>query len=97
MNKLVLAACAALLAACASMPETPRRTGAEIDAFAESAMAATKAKGMAIAVIEDGQVTHVGVYGLRNEKGDPLTPDTVMYGASLTKAVFGYKLCRESD
>jgi CubicO group peptidase (beta-lactamase class C family) len=90
MNKLILAACAALLAACASMPESPRRTGAEIDAFAARAMAATSAKGMAIAVIENGQVTHVGAYGLRNEKGEPLTPDTVMYGASLTKAVFGY-------
>lgn len=97
MNKLILAALAALLCACATVPEAPRRSSAEIDAFAARAMAATNAKGMAIAVIEDGRVTHVGAYGLRNEKGDPLTPDTVMYGASLTKAVFGYTVMQLVD
>lgn len=97
MTRLILAACAALLAACASVPETPRRTGAEIDAFAAQAMAATRAKGLAIAVIENGQVAHVGAYGMRNERGEPLTPDTVMYGASLTKAVFGYTVMQLVD
>ncbi len=29
-------------------------------------------------------------FGARNAKGEPLTSDTVMYGASLTKALFGY-------
>ncbi len=81
---------AAALAACASTPDAPRRTSAEIDAFARAAMAGTGAKGLAIAVVEDGRVVHVGAYGDRNAKGDPLTPDTIMYGASLTKAAFGY-------
>lgn len=90
MNKLLLAALAALLCGCATTPHAPRRTAAEIDAFALRALAATGAKGMAIAVIESGRVVHVGAYGLRNEKGEPLTIETVMYGASLTKAVFGF-------
>jgi CubicO group peptidase (beta-lactamase class C family) len=61
-----------------------------IDAAAHAAMAETGAQGLAIATIEGGKVRTVRTWGLRNAKGDPLTPDTVMYGASLTKAVFGY-------
>lgn len=53
-------------------------------------MEQTGAKGLAIAVIEKGEVVSVRAYGVRNAKGDPLTTGTVMYGASLTKAVFGY-------
>jgi CubicO group peptidase (beta-lactamase class C family) len=83
------------LGACASVPARP--TSAEIDALASRAMAATGAKGLAIAVIEDGHVAHVGAYGARNAAGDPLTPDTVMYGASLTKAVFGFTVMQLVD
>lgn len=52
-------------------------------------MAATGAQGLAMAVIEDGQVVHVRSHGKRNAAGDPLTPDTVMYGASLTAGADG--------
>ena len=61
-----------------------------IEAAARAAMADTGAQGLAIATIDHGRVRRVRVWGVRNAKGDPLTPDTVMYGASLTKAVFGY-------
>jgi CubicO group peptidase (beta-lactamase class C family) len=61
-----------------------------IDSAARSAMRDTGAKGLAIALVEKGKVASIRAYGERNAKGDPLTPDTVMYGASLTKAVFGY-------
>lgn len=82
---------AALVSACASCPDAaPARSSAQIDAFAAQAMAGTGAKGLAIAVIDNGRVVHVGAYGDRNAKGEPLTPVTVMYGASLTKAAFGY-------
>lgn len=57
---------------------------------AERAMKETGAKGLAIAVIEDGKVQSVRAFGSRNAAGAPLTTDTVMYGASLTKSVFGY-------
>jgi hypothetical protein len=60
-------------------------------------MAATQAKGMAVAVIDHGAVGYVHAYGIRNAKGDPLTPDTVMYGASLTKTVFAYTVMQLVD
>ncbi|WP_213979323.1 serine hydrolase domain-containing protein [Sphingomonas sp. dw_22] len=61
-----------------------------VDAAARAAMADTGARGLAIATIDGGKVRTVRTWGARNANGDPLTPDTVMYGASLTKAVFGY-------
>lgn len=69
----------------------PLPAPAEIDAEARRLMAIEDVKGMALAVIDDGQVRHVAAYGHRNvERGLPLTTDTVMYGASLTKAAVGY-------
>ena len=65
--------------------------------IADEAMRSTGAKGLAIALIEDGQVRAVGAYGARNIKGDPLNPTTVMYGASLTKAVFAYTVMQLVD
>ena len=61
-----------------------------VAALAGEAMRETKARGLAVAVIEDGKVASVQAFGERNAKGEPLTVDTVMYGASLTKAVFAY-------
>lgn len=62
----------------------------EIDGRVHQLMAATQAKGIAIAVVDDGQVRYVQAYGVRNARGEPLQTDTVMYGASLTKAVVAY-------
>jgi CubicO group peptidase (beta-lactamase class C family) len=62
----------------------------EIDARVHELMAATRAKGIAIAVIDNGQVHYVQAYGVRNAREEPLQTDTVMYGASLTKAVVAY-------
>jgi CubicO group peptidase (beta-lactamase class C family) len=53
-------------------------------------MERTGAQGLAVATIQNGVVTQVRTWGKRNAKGEALTPDTVMYGASLTKAVFAY-------
>ena len=61
-----------------------------LDAVVRAGMAKTGAKGIAVAVIERGKVTSVRTWGARNAKGDPLTATTVLYGASLTKAVFAY-------
>ena len=71
--------------------------GAAIDAEVARAMTATGAKGLALAVIEDGRIVHVKSYGLRNPAGDPLRGDTIMYGASLTKAVFAYTVMQLVD
>ena len=56
--------------------------------LARDAMRHSNAKGLAIAVIDDGEVRSVQAFGVRNAKGEPLTVDTVMYGASLTKMLF---------
>ncbi|MGQ3050972.1 MAG: serine hydrolase domain-containing protein [Roseateles sp.] len=71
----------------ASPPAVPG--SAAIDAEVARLMRATQAQGLAVAVIDAGRVVHVGAYGKRNAGGEPLLTDTVMYGASLTKAVFG--------
>ncbi|MCY7338850.1 MAG: beta-lactamase family protein [Sphingomonas bacterium] len=83
----VLAAATAIVAAqaVAAVPSKAR-----VAALAGEAMTATGAKGLAIAVIDNGRVASVQAFGARNAKGDPLTTETVMYGASLTKALFGY-------
>ena len=74
-------------------PQTPASaapTAAAIDAELAAVLAATRARGLAIAVIRDGQVSHVRARGVRNAAGDPLELRTIMYGASLTKAAFAH-------
>ena len=68
-----------------------------IDAEAARLMAATQAQGLAVAVVDAGQIVHIGAYGKRNAAGEPLLPDTVMYGASLTKAVFAYAVMQQVE
>ncbi|MDQ3139425.1 MAG: beta-lactamase family protein [Pseudomonadota bacterium] len=67
------------------------------DAQAQAAMQRTGARGLAMAVIEEGQPVYVRAWGDRNAAGDPLQTDTVMYGASLTKAVFAYTVMQLVD
>lgn len=61
-----------------------------IDSEVRAAMARTGARGLALAVIDDGRPVLVRAWGHRNAAGDPLQADTIMYGASLTKSVFAY-------
>ncbi len=71
--------------------------GAAIDAEVTKIMAATHGNGLAVAVIDHGKVGYVQAYGARNAKGDKLTTDTIMYGASLTKTVFAYTVMQLVD
>jgi CubicO group peptidase (beta-lactamase class C family) len=68
----------------------PIPSGAAIDAQVKKVMSNTHANGMAVAVVDKGKVGYVQAYGIRNAKGDPLTIDTVIYGASITKTVLAY-------
>ncbi|HMI21148.1 MAG TPA: serine hydrolase domain-containing protein [Sphingomonas sp.] len=68
-----------------------------VDAAVHTLMANTGAKGLALAIIDGGRVRYVQAYGVRNAQGDPLRPDTVMYGASLTKTVFAYHVLQLVD
>jgi len=71
--------------------------GAAIDGEVSRIMTQTGAKGVAVAVIDHGKVGYVRAYGIRNAKGDPLTTDSAMYGASLTKTVFAYTVMQLVD
>ena len=87
-----------LVPASVAMARTPSSNSPKaIDAAARALMAKTGAKGMAIAIIDGGRVRYVQAYGIRNEHGDPLRTDTVMYGASLTKPVFAYHVLQLVD
>lgn len=89
---IALAAALTLLAGCASAPRP------DLDAQVRTLMARERVQGLALAVIADGQVSKVAAYGQSNvQRALPLTPDTVMYGASLTKAVFAYMLLQLAD
>ncbi len=96
-DKFVLAAFAALVSACAHQPAFPPQ-GELIDIEAKRLMASEDVKGLAIAVIDGGKIRHVAAYGYRNvEKQLPLTTGTVMYGASLTKALTAYYVLQLVD
>lgn len=70
---------------------------AALDAKVAAAMQATHARGLAIAVIDNGRVRYTRSYGERNAAGQPLQVDTIMYGASLTKAAFAYMVMQLVD
>ncbi|MDN5781262.1 MAG: beta-lactamase family protein [Luteimonas sp.] len=56
-------------------------------------MHAASVPGLAVAVIRNGRISHLEAYGARDVSGKlPLRTDTVMYGASLTKATFAYMI-----
>ncbi|HET9638782.1 MAG TPA: serine hydrolase domain-containing protein [Allosphingosinicella sp.] len=77
-------------AAALAQPAQARVTAERIDPQVRDALRRTGARGLAMAVIEDGKPVLVRAWGERNAAGEPLQTDTIMYGASLTKAVFAY-------
>jgi len=84
------------LAAVAQQPAIHRLDGsmipaAEVDATVTRLMKAAEVPGVAIAIIDHGQIAFVKAYGFRDvEKQLPLTPDSVMTAASFTKSAFAY-------
>lgn len=92
MRSLFVAIVVVLLGGCASAG--PGFADRQIEAL----MARDGVVGLALAVIDDGQVVKVAAYGKRSRERDlPLTPHTVMYGASLTKPAFGYMVLQLAD
>ena len=88
------------LIAAAAVVVAPSRASAPDDAIAmaaRGAMARTGAKGLAVATVDRGRVVSVQSFGARNAGGDPLTRDTIMYGASLTKTVFAWLVMQLVD
>jgi CubicO group peptidase (beta-lactamase class C family) len=87
---LALSVCASGCAHPPSPSRVPAADHSRIDMTVQRAMAATGARGLAISVVDGGRVVFTKAYGVRDAEGAPLREDTVMYGASLTKAAFGY-------
>ena len=81
-----------LLAQCLQVAHAAVPDAKALDAEIARAMSATGAKGLALAVIDDGHVVHARSYGVRNAAGEALQDDTILYGASLTKADAGRAL-----
>lgn len=75
-----------------ALPDT-----ATIDSAADALMQRDQVQGLALAVIDNGAVVHVAAHGIRNAAGDPLTTETIMYGASLTKTAFAYLVMQLVD
>jgi CubicO group peptidase (beta-lactamase class C family) len=92
---------AAALAGCVSITppaRPPALRGEALDARIEALMAREEVTGLAFAIVEKGEITHLEAYGYRNrEAALPLEPDTIMYGASLTKAAFAYMVLQLAD
>ncbi len=64
---------------------------AQMDGTVRELMKRAKVPGLAMAIIQDGVVVRATTFGMADqEKQRPLKPDTIMYGASLTKAAFAY-------
>jgi len=99
MIRILLFSALALVSACATTPSAPPLpSNLAIDAEAARLMASQDVRGMAIAVIDRGQIVHVAAYGYANvAESRALQTDTVMYGASLTKTAFGYMIMQLVD
>lgn len=83
-----------LLSGCAAPPAATVVPDGEVRRL----MAREGVEGLALAVIDRGQVRSVRTWGRRNvDRNLPLTPQTVMYGASLTKTAFAYMLLQLVD
>ncbi len=99
-TSLLVSLMALMLPSCATLPSPAVAPSSQIDAIdttVQAAMAATGARGLAVAVVDDGRVVFRKAYGVRNAANDPLLNDTVMYGASLTKAAFAYLVMQLVD
>ena len=72
-------------------------SSAVLDIRIQSLMQANAVKGLSVALIRDGRVVYLHSFGVRDAQGEPLTPDTLAYGASLTKATFAYMVMQLVD
>ena len=79
-------------------PDGSVRPYTGIDADMARLMGAAAVPGLALALIEDGKVVYQRAYGVADRAGGrALRTDTIMYGASLTKAAFAYLVMQLVD
>jgi len=71
---------------------------AEIDSTVTRLMRAAEVTGVGIAILNDGQISYLKTYGVRDkEKTLPLTQDSVMTAASFSKVAFAYMVMQIVD
>jgi CubicO group peptidase (beta-lactamase class C family) len=76
-------------------PDGGSLTPAQIDSTVNGLIQAAHVTGAGVALFHRGKVVYLKAYGLRDtEKNLPLTPDTVMTAASLTKSAFATVVMR---
>ena len=74
------------------------RDFATVDDEARRLMQREQVVGLAIAVIDEGRIVHTATFGRRDVARDlPLDRDTILYGASLTKAAFAWLVLQLVD
>ena len=77
------------------LPDGSQIAPSRIDATVTPLMQAARVTGVGIAMFHGGNIAYLKAYGLRDaEKGLPLTPDSVMSSASLSKAAFATVIVR---
>jgi CubicO group peptidase (beta-lactamase class C family) len=73
-------------------------TPAEIDATITHVMQGAEVPGLALALINNGKVAYLKAYGIKSmSPNEPLTVNTVMVAASLTKVAFAYLVMKLVD
>lgn len=79
-------------------PDGTALTAVDIDRTVQELVEAAGVPGLALALVADGEVVFARGYGWRDVGNElPLQTDTVMHGASLTKAAFGYMVAQLAD
>lgn len=74
------------------------RTSAEIDATVTDVMRAAEVPGVALALIHNRKVVYLKAYGVKNmAPNEPLTVNSVMVAASLSKVAFAYLVMKLVD
>ncbi len=67
----------------------------QVDAMVNHLLDAAHVTGAGVAIFQDGRIVYLKAYGLRDtDKHLPLTPDSVMTSASLSKADFATVVMR---
>lgn len=75
-----------------------KTSGAEIDGTVSRLMKVADVTGAGIAIFNHGNLVYLKAYGFRDtQKNLPLTVNSVMSGASLTKVAFGYLVMKLVD
>ncbi len=89
LSLAMFAAPAVAQQAAITRPDGIELTPEQVDSTVNRLIQAAHVTGAGVALFHDGNIVYVKAFGSRDvERNLPLTPDTVMSGASLTKAAF---------